>query len=146
MRLATDPQGRIWAIGDRGPNLKIPLAVEHYGLDALAPLEDQEGVKVLPLAEGGPMLCELQVEGDAVTLVRTLGITAGGRAISGCPPPGDSARMEPAYDLAGAAIPCDPDGADTEALVALADGTFWVGEEYGPSLIQLDAAGHVLRR
>jgi hypothetical protein len=34
---------------------------------------------------------------------------------------------------------------DTEGLVALADG-FWVGDEYGPSLVRLDEAGRVLRR
>jgi hypothetical protein len=33
----------------------------------------------------------------------------------------------------------DPNGTDSEGLVALEDGGFWVGDEYGPSLLRVDA-------
>lgn len=33
---------------------------------------------------------------------------------------------------------------DPESLVRVADGTFWVGEEFGPSLVHFDAQGHQL--
>ena len=35
---------------------------------------------------------------------------------------------------------------DTEGVAALSDGGFWVGEEYGPSLVLADAAGRIVRR
>jgi len=141
-----DPPGRLWSISDRGPNLKVPLAVERYGLDHLAALADIDGVKILPLTEGGPTLSELQIDGDAVRLIQVLPLTSGGTPISGRPPAGDEAVMEPAFGLDGQRLANDPDGADTEGLAAMPDGTIWVGEEYGPSLIHLDATGAVLER
>jgi len=32
---------------------------------------------------------------------------------------------------------------DPESFVRLADGSFWIGDEFGPSLIHVDATGHV---
>ena len=37
-RRPRDQPGRLWALGDRGPNLKINQAVEDYGLDHLRAL------------------------------------------------------------------------------------------------------------
>ena len=40
----------------------------------------------------------------------------------------------------------DPNGLDTEGLVRLKDGTFWIGEEYGPSLVHVAADGKIIER
>jgi Esterase-like activity of phytase len=40
----------------------------------------------------------------------------------------------------------DPYGYDSEGLVALPDGTFWVSDEYGPYITHFDQWGHALRR
>jgi hypothetical protein len=48
-------------------------------------------------------------------------------------------NTEVAYDTAGNPLPFDPEGLDTEALVRLNDGTFWLGEEYAPSLVHVAA-------
>jgi hypothetical protein len=143
-----DPPGRIWGIGDRGPNIKIAAAVQRYGLEHLRPLAGVDGAKVLPRPDLGPTLAELQVGAAGVELVRTLRLTTSdGRPLSGLPLPGSrEADMEPAFDLDGRRLPADPYGADTEAVVALSDGSFWVAEEYGPSLLKVDAAGGVRRR
>ena len=57
---------------------------------------------------------------------------------------------------ASSAIPVDPairnlrllTGADfdVESIARMDDGTFWVGEEFGPYLLHFDAQGHLLRR
>jgi len=142
-----DPEGRFWGLGDRGPNLKIPQAIADYGLVNLEPLRDLEGAKVLPAPQIGPTLAELQIEGDRVELIRTLPIRMpDGAAVSGRALPGSEADMEPTFDVAGARLPPDPAGADTEAVAVLADGSFWLGDEYGPSLIKLDPDGVVRRR
>jgi Esterase-like activity of phytase len=70
---------------------------------------------------------------------------ASGRAISGLPPSA-SDDVEPAFDLKGAALGIDPSGVDTEGIVALSDGTFWIGDEYGPSLVHVGPEGQVLQR
>lgn len=143
-----DPAGVFWAVGDRGPNVSVRTAVEVWGLSALAPHLALDGAKVMPLLDAGPALAELRLEGDVVTCVRTLPIRgADGRPLSGRPPlAGGHAEAEPALDLDGERLAPDPFGADTEGLVALADGGFIVGDEYGPSLLLLDAAGRVVDR
>lgn len=146
-RSACDPPDRLWAIGDRGPNLKIGQAVEDYGLDHLRPLLAVKGAKIMPSPSLGPAIAELRIEGDRVALSRIIRLTRpDGALLSGLPlPGGGEAEMEPALDLSGERLPADG-GADTEGLAALADGGFWVADEYGPSLLRVDPAGLVLWR
>lgn len=147
-RRSGDPEGAVWAVGDRGPNIKVKTAVKLYGLDRLEKLRDEEGAKIMPRPDLGPALAELRVTGDRVDLVRTLRIAdAQGRPVSGLPVPGGPhIRCEPAFDLEGNPMEPDPSGLDTEGIAALADGGFWVGDEFGPSLVRLDCEGRVLRR
>lgn len=147
-RRANDPPGRLWAVGDRGPNLKVAQAIADHGLDHLAPLRALEGAKIMPRPTLGPMLVELQLAGDTMTSIRVLPLTDDtGAAFNGLPiPDGDAASMEPAFDLAGRPLGAHTSGADSEAVVALADGGFWVAEEYGPSLMKVAADARVLLR
>lgn len=146
-RRSGDAPGRIWALGDRGPNLKIGPAVESYGLEHLAGLAGVEGAKVMPRPDIGPMISELALAAGEMRLVRSFPLRSpGGRLVSGLPlPGGGEAQMEPTYDLDGRLL--SPDGgADTEGLAALADGGFWVADEYGPSIMRLDPQGVVTAR
>jgi hypothetical protein len=147
-RRAGDPEGVVWAVCDRGPNIKVETAVKLYGLDRLETLRSEDGAKIMPRLDLGPALAELRVEGDRVLLVRTLRIAdPEGRPLSGLPVPGGPhTRCEPAFDLNGNALASDPSGLDTEGIAALADGGFWVGDEFGPSLVRLDSDGRVLKR
>lgn len=141
-----DPPGRVWALGDRGPNLKLRDAVADLRLPAFAGLDAPGSAKIMPRLDLGPTLCELQVEADAVRLLRTLPLRGpGGRQLTGVPP-SHAIADEPAFDLDAQRIAPDPDGADTEGLVALSDGGFCVAEEYGPSLLWLDGEGQVVER
>lgn len=47
------------------------------------------------------------------------------------------ARPDSARGLSGADL-------DPESFVRVADGTFWVGDDFGPSLVHFDADGHML--
>ena len=142
-----DPKGTVWAIADRGPNLKIKPAINRYGLEHLRPLAKVDGAKIMPRADVGPTICQIRLHGNAVKLVRRIPLRGvSGRPISGLPIPAGVADVEPAFDLKGVALGTDPSGADTEAIVALSDGTFWVGDEYGPSLLRVGPEGDVLHR
>ena len=143
-----DPPGRVWAVGDRGPNIKVEDAISRYGLNHLEPLAKLSGAKIMPLLEAGPALAELQVTEHGVELLRILPLTlADGRVITGLPnPASDNLLSEPVFDSAGVPILPDPEGLDTEGLVAMADGSFWVGDEFGPSLVRFDANGALLKR
>ena len=143
-----DPLGLVWAVSDRGPNLKVRTAMRRYGLAQLAPLARLPGAKLMPRPDIGPEIAQLRVAGDAVELVRTLRLSApDGTAISGLPPAGgDHLLSEPVFDLNGNAIAADGGGLDTEGIAALGDGGFWVSEEFGPSLVRLDEHGTVVLR
>ncbi|MBD8680078.1 esterase-like activity of phytase family protein [Sphingomonas sp. CFBP 13720] len=145
---AGDPPGHVWAIGDRGPNIKVRDIIGQYGLDELTPLLALSGAKIMPRPDIGPTLAELRVEGDSVTLVRMVSLTkVSGQRVSGLANPGsENLLSEPVFDLAGTRIAADPEGLDTEGLVALSDGGFWIGDEFGPSLVRLDAQGMVVKR
>jgi Esterase-like activity of phytase len=140
-----DPPGVLWAIGDRGPNLKIKMAVERYGLSRI---QAADGAKIMPRLDLGPALAQLRITGSKVELLRMLRITgADGEPVSGLPvPEGGHAECEPALSLDGDLLAPDPSGLDTEGVAALADGGFWVGDEFGPSLVRLNGDGRVLRR
>jgi hypothetical protein len=143
-----EPAGLVWALGDRGPNLKPDNAIERYGLAELAHLRDVDGAKIMPRPDLGPAIAQLGVREDRVELVRELRVRdSAGEPVSGLPPPpGPNLLSEPAFDLRGRPLPADPGGLDTEGIVALADGGFWVGDEFGPSLVRLDAGAGVVRR
>jgi hypothetical protein len=147
-RRAGDPPGIVWAVGDRGPNLKVKAAVKLYGLDRLEPLKKEEGAKIMPRLDLGPAIAELRVADGRVELLRRLRIAdASGRPVSGLPVPGGlHTRCEPAFDLDGEPLDPDPSGLDTEGIAHLPDGGFWVSDEFGPSLVRLDSAGRVVKR
>lgn len=63
---------------------------------------------------------------------------------------------ETPYMLDGSVVALDPDGdgingydesgLDSEGLVAMKDGTFWVSDEYGPHIVHFDASGKEIER
>ncbi|HZF44344.1 MAG TPA: esterase-like activity of phytase family protein [Sphingomonadaceae bacterium] len=144
-RRETDAPGLVWAVGDRGPNFKVKVAVKTYGVDGLEHLLDTEGAKIMPALEHGPALSSLRIEDDRVVHLETLMLRGGdGRPLSGLPAPATAgAECEPIFSLEGKELGTDPSGVDGEGIVALSDGGYWIGDEYGPSLLRLDATGAV---
>lgn len=141
------PPDIVWAVCDRGPNLKIREATEAYGWSSPTGKEAAKDAKLMPRTDIGPSIAKLRLVGDAVELVEILKIRDGaGSPVSGCPIPMAALSGEQALDLQGRELPPDSNGMDTEGIALLGDGTFWLTEEYGPSLIKLDASGKMLRR
>ncbi len=117
---------------DRGPNVDMPR-------------EDQKG---FPVPEYSPTIGEFRWTGDSLAWVRdvTLRLGDGGR-ITGRPnPPGPGSIGESAVTMDGQELPPDPHGLDTEGLVAMADGSFWVSDEYGPWLLNFGPDGRLRER
>lgn len=131
--IAADADGiEAWTLTDRGPN----------GMSAGPPER-----RTLLAPEFAPTAIRLRLPaaGDA-TIDAVLPLAgASGRPLSGRP--NGVGRDEPILDAAtGAEVAPDPDGVDTEGIVVLADGSFWVCEEYRPSLLRVSAEGRVLER
>jgi phytase-like protein len=131
--LVVDPKNPryFYMLTDRGPNTD----------------STDEDKKVFPMPRFTPQIGRFKLEGDKLTLVKTIEIrNAKGRKITGLPNPGNGNTGEIAVDMKGKNLGTDPDGLDSEGLVALKDGTFWVSDEYGPWLVHLDANGKTLER
>lgn len=147
-RSPADAPDVFWGIGDRGPNIKPQAAADQYGTEHLRPLAKRDGAKVMPLPLTGPAIARFRISGETIVLEAVIDLTdAHGHAISGLPVPGGShSEFEPVYDLSGGALGTDPAGADTEGIAAMPDGSFWIAEEYGPSLLKVDRGGRILTR
>jgi len=131
--LAVDPRqpGYFYMLTDRGPNA-----------DGTDPDK-----KVFPVPGFTPQIGRFKLDGDQLVLVKVIEIrNAQGRKITGLPNPREGNTGEIAVDLQGRELGTDPDGLDSEGLVALADGTFWISDEYGPWLVHVDAEGRTLER
>ena len=147
-RAPGDPAGVFWGIGDRGPNIGPMAAAERYGVGWLRGLSGIDGAKVMPLPLTGPALARFRIAGDVVLLEEVADLAdSSGAAIGGLPVPGAAhAEAEPVFNLGGQPLALAPGGADSEGIAALADGSFWIAEEYGPSLLRVSRSGEVLCR
>ncbi len=128
-----------WMLTDRGPNFDGPAT--------FGPGE----VKVFPYPDYAPFIGEVEVvRGKSATLLNKVVMIGQEGILTGRPlPPRDSAwSYEVPASLSFKALEYDKEGIDPESLsYDKATHTFWVGEEYGPSLLQVDARnGCVLRR
>ncbi|MER6383879.1 esterase-like activity of phytase family protein [Streptomyces sp. NPDC001250] len=118
-----------YGLTDRGPNVDAP-----------------NGEKALPLPDFDPAIGKFRLTGTKAVLERTIPL----RAADGTPYNGlvnsRASTGENLVDLNGKALPHSPYGYDSEGLVALRDGTFWVSDEYGPYLTHFDRHGRAIER
>jgi hypothetical protein len=126
-----DPTGTFWALPDRGPNSWIGRAE----------------TRIFPVPDYNPTLFRVRLaKGRQIEIVETVPIlTKGGRPVTGLPdlPDGD----EVPFSIDGKQrLAVNPNGIDPEGLAVAPDGTFWLAEEYGPSLLHLSPRGRVLAR
>ncbi len=57
-----------------------------------------------------------------------------------------AASKEVIEDMTGTPLPVDPEGYDSEGIVAMPDGSFWVSDEYGPYITHFDKTGKEIVR
>src|SRR5438874_725120 len=145
-RHPNDPPNVIWTLGDRGPNIACSEMKEIAGIELAACTEVKNG-RVFPTPSYAPSIYRVLLMENSfqVTDVITLK-DRNGRPLSGLPNPLKTAATDTALDGTGKLLPYDLNGIDVEAVVRLADGTFWIGEENGPSLSHFSADGRLLVR
>lgn len=149
--LESDEAGtvRFKAITDRGPNGKIETAAGKRRTllnPAFAPtvvtfeVGEADPAKPLVTTQGG------SVSRLSVRLVDMLPLSGRtGTPLSGRP--NGIGNDEPILNADGSAVlKPDHNGFDTEGLVLLPDGSFWISEEYRPSLAWMTADGQVQGR
>ncbi|HJR21185.1 MAG TPA: esterase-like activity of phytase family protein, partial [Dongiaceae bacterium] len=143
-----DPKDEFWALTDRGPNIDCGDAEKIAGMTLAQACGGDGEAKLFPRPDFVPSIVKVKLNGDG-TFVTTDWIPlkdAAGKTITGLSNPLKTAKTEAAFDKDGRQLPFDPNGLDTEGLVRLKDGTFWIGEEYGPSLVHVAADGKIIER
>ena len=144
-RRPDDPPNVIWTLGDRGPNIECKDMKATAGVE-LTCGEVKHG-RVYPAPSYAPSIYRVLI-GDGsfrVTDVITLK-NRDGHPLNGMPNPLRTASTETPLDGSGKTLSQDLNGIDAEALVRLADGSFWIGEENAPSLAHVAADGRLLTR
>ncbi|MER5437902.1 esterase-like activity of phytase family protein [Streptomyces sp. NPDC002790] len=125
-------KGEFWTVTDRGPNGQIKV--------------DGTKRRTFPVPGFDPAIVKIRVTGDQVKVLDALPLTTkSGKPVTGLP--NQEARDEKPYSYdAGSPLSYNPNGLDTEGIVRAADGSFWLVDEYGPSLVHVSADGQVLAR
>ncbi|GAA5035816.1 esterase-like activity of phytase family protein [Streptomyces siamensis] len=125
-------KGEFWTVTDRGPNGQIKV--------------DGKKRRTFPVPGFDPAIVKIRVTGDGVKVIDAIPITtSSGKPVTGLS--NQSGRDEAPYSYdALTPLTFDPNGVDTEGIVRAADNTFWLVDEYGPSLIHVSARGKVLTR
>lgn len=135
MTMAPGSARDFYLLTDRGPNYDGPgsPAPKRFPDPAYAP-------RIFRAHMSGS---QLRFDREIV-LKRPDGITP----LTGLPLPAGTcgSTLEVAETVNGQSIAPDPFGLDAEGIVALADGTFWISDEYGPFVAHYDANGRELER
>ena len=122
--------GEFWMVTDRGPNPEVVDDVRTF---------------VVPTFD--PTLVRVNVHGASIQVVESIPITnADGKPVTGMPNRAFGEESPPLAADAKTVLPYNINGLDPEGIVRTADGHFWISEEYAPSILELDAMGHILMR
>ncbi|MET9491947.1 esterase-like activity of phytase family protein [Nocardia sp. NPDC006630] len=121
---------------------------EFYGLTDRGPNVDGKGKneKLAAVPDFTPSIAKFKLVGTRAVVESTLALkNPVGQPFNGLVDTAASTG-ETIRDLDGNVLPATDHGIDSEGLVALPDGTFWVSDEYGPFLVHFNAKGSELER
>jgi hypothetical protein len=125
-------KGEFWTVTDRGPNGQIKV--------------DGTKRRTFPVPGFDPAIVRIRVSGDTVKVLDAIPVTtSSGKPVTGLS--NQEGRDEAPYTYdAKTRLAYNPNGLDTEGIVRASDGSFWLVDEYGPSLVHVSARGKVLTR
>lgn len=119
----------VYGLTDRGPNVDGP-----------------NGTKIEAYPTFAPAIGRFRLHNGKATLIKKITLSAK----DGTPYNGLVNTVadtgETITKLDGTVLPKSPNGYDSEGLVALKDGTFWVSDEYGPFITHFDSRGRAISR
>jgi len=142
-----DPANVFYALTDRGPNIKCKDSLDVIGVADFCGAGNG-GNKIFPMPAFTPSIYKFALSSDFVATVLEVIPLKGqsGKMISGVTNPLTVTNTEKAYGSDAAQLAFDPGGLDTESISGLADGSFWISDEYGPSLVHVAADGTIIER
>lgn len=135
---------QVYLMSDRGPNI-----------DGTPNADGSVTAKLFPVPGFNPRIGRFKLNGDGTTdLLEIIGLKrADGTPLTGLPLPAGQvgATGETGYALkadgtADTVALTDAEGIDSEGLVAMGDGSFWISDEYGPFLLNVGPDGRTIER
>src|SRR3546814_524095 len=151
--LARNRQGTAVVNGGYGASMEAVPGEEgaFYMLTNRGPVAGGTGAgeKVFIAKRFNPHIAKFKLAGDSMRLVRKITLTMATGEANGIPNPqvenmpGAGTTGEIALDTLGRIIEPSPNGIDPGGLAVAPDGSFWVSEEYGPSLIHFSSGGQL---
>ncbi|MFI7065071.1 esterase-like activity of phytase family protein [Kribbella sp. NPDC050124] len=124
--------GEFWTVTDRGPNGQIKV--------------DGVNRRTFPVPGFDPAIVKVKVSGSELRILTAIPITTrSGAPVTGLSNQASRDEIPYTYD-ASTRLNLNPNGLDTEGIVRAHDGTFWLVDEYSPSLVHVSARGKVLAR
>lgn len=122
---------------DRGPNAEpIENTQNHHSLRPFA------------LPQFHPFLVEWEFDpqtSQAYFIRRILLTNTHGKPLTGLPNLAFPIDEDP-IDLKGKSLALDPHGLDLEGICVAKDGSYWMADEYGPSIVHFSKEGRLLER
>ena len=118
----------LWALSDRGPNGEGPLVDGHES-------------KLFPAPDYNPAFGVIRIEDGRVRLISITAIRRAEQPLTGVPHSleGSGSSGEVALGDELRRLPADDAGIDPESIAWDGD-SLWIGEEYGPSVLQVAPA------
>jgi len=143
-----DPDNVFYTVTDRGPNIKCGDVKKLLGADNAGLCGADKKGKVFPMPGFAPSIYKIALNADrSFTVLETVTLkNTVGQPISGVVNPLTTSNTENGYANMGSKLAFDSEGLDVEAVVRLSDGTFWISDEYGPSIAHIAADGRVIKR
>ncbi|MFN8723341.1 MAG: esterase-like activity of phytase family protein [Rhodospirillales bacterium] len=147
-RAPSDPPNIFWTVSDRGPNIAAGDAEAIAGVKGEAICGAVRNCRIYPVPDYPPSIYRIEVRDDGTfRVLDAIALkTRSGRPINGLLNPLTVATTENPVDGRGRPLAQNPDAIDAEGIVRLSDGTFWIGEENGPSIVHVAADGRIQRR
>jgi hypothetical protein len=123
----SESYNEFWAVTDRGPN-------------------GNPGRRTFLAPKFDPLILHGRVTGSNLVILDAMPILdAAGLPVTGLS--NVNGFDETPYDFNGTnVLEFNPNGLDTEGLVRTRDGSFWLVDEYSPSLVHVDRRGRVIER
>lgn len=142
-----DPADVVYTLSDRGPNFTCGDAKGITGIDGKTLCKDPKG-RIYPVPAYTPSIYGVRLKADGTFAVfEAIALKdRDGNPIDGLLNPLTVAKTETPLDGFGNVLPYSANAIDAEGLVRLADGSWWIGEENGPSIVHVAADGRIQER
>ncbi|HAY48831.1 MAG TPA: hypothetical protein DCY62_07695 [Thalassospira sp.] len=142
-----DPANMFYAVSDRGPNFVCGDVQDVLGVAEDVVCKGKK-VRIYPTPDYSPSIYTIFLNDDGSFDIKDV-ITIkdqNGVPLTGLTNKLTVAKTEKPVDANGNPLEQSVSSIDAEGIIRLSDGTYWIGEENGPSVLHVAADGTVIER